>query len=337
MPRRWLAVSMNPPVPGVDASRYVSGETHRALPEVSITCCSETWASLSFCGSTCTCNCLARSPQMETLATPGTPSRRGMIVQRASTDIWMGVSVFDVTPTISALFVDESGCRICGGFETFGSACACVMRSATTCRAVNRSVPGSKTRKIRDMPGTDCERMSLRNAMPLSRSCSIGTVISCSTSADDNPSASVCTSTVTGAYSGRTSTGIERSSETPTMSVSAPSATTSSRNFMLQATIQLVIAGARFGAVETDGGRQALVQGLTLCFPAAFAGTFSPSHVSHSPSESSSLPSESLWWRYVALRANRSQRFAARPCQKPPIDCGSLQMSQGISTPLPRA
>ena len=209
-----------------------------------MTCCSETFASLSFFGSTCTCNCLARSPQMETLATPGTPSRRGMIVQRASTDIWIGVSVFEVTPTISTRLVDESGCRICGGFETFGSACACVMRSATTCRAVKRSVPGSKMRKIRDMPGTDWERMSLRKAMPLSRSCSIGTVISCSTSADDNPSASVCTSTVTGAYSGRTSTGIERSSETPTISVSAPRATTSSRNFMLQATIQPVIAGA---------------------------------------------------------------------------------------------
>ena len=152
-----------------------------------MTCCSETFASLSFCGSTCTCSCRARSPQIETLATPGTPSRRGMIVQRASTDIWIGDSVFELTPTISTRFVDESGCRICGGFETFGSAWACVMRSATTCRAVKRSVPGSNTRKIRDMPGTDCERMSLRNAMPLSRSCSMGTVISCSTSAEDNP------------------------------------------------------------------------------------------------------------------------------------------------------
>ena len=78
--------------------------------------------------------------------------------------------------------------------------------------------------------------------MPFSRSCSIGTVISCSTSAEDNPRASVCTSTVTGAYSGSTSTGIERSSETPTTSVSAASATTSNRNFMLHATIQWVIA-----------------------------------------------------------------------------------------------
>ncbi len=155
MPIRWLAVSMKPPVPGVEASRYVSGDTQRALPLVSITCCSDTCAAASLAGSTWTCNCRARSPQMETLATPGTPSRRGTIVQRASTDIWIGDSVFELTPTINTRLVDDSGWRICGGFETFGNACACVMRSATTCRAVNRSVPLSKIRKIRDRPGTD--------------------------------------------------------------------------------------------------------------------------------------------------------------------------------------
>ena len=32
IPRRWLAVSMKPPVPGVDASRNVSGDTQSALP-----------------------------------------------------------------------------------------------------------------------------------------------------------------------------------------------------------------------------------------------------------------------------------------------------------------
>ena len=38
MPRRWLGVSMNPPVPGVDASRNVSGDTHSALPVERMTC-----------------------------------------------------------------------------------------------------------------------------------------------------------------------------------------------------------------------------------------------------------------------------------------------------------
>ena len=33
-------------------------------------------------------------------------------------------------------FDDESGCSICGGFETFGSACAWVRRSWTSCRPV---------------------------------------------------------------------------------------------------------------------------------------------------------------------------------------------------------
>ena len=37
MPSRWFGVSMKPPVPGVDASRNVSGETHRALPVVLMT------------------------------------------------------------------------------------------------------------------------------------------------------------------------------------------------------------------------------------------------------------------------------------------------------------
>src|SRR5215472_7042843 len=39
---RWLADSKKPPVPGVDASTNVSGDTHSALPVVSITCVSDT-------------------------------------------------------------------------------------------------------------------------------------------------------------------------------------------------------------------------------------------------------------------------------------------------------
>ena len=108
------------------------------------------------------------------------------------------------TPTISTRLVDDSGWSICGGFETFGSACACVMRSATNCRA--REQVGARARRSGRSgrgPEPTRERMSLRNGMPLSRSCSIGTVISCSTSAADSPSASVCTSTVTGANSGQ--------------------------------------------------------------------------------------------------------------------------------------
>ena len=39
---RWFGVSMNPPVPGVEASTKLSGDTHRALPVDSMTCPSDT-------------------------------------------------------------------------------------------------------------------------------------------------------------------------------------------------------------------------------------------------------------------------------------------------------
>jgi len=39
---RWFGPSMNPPVPGVDASRKVSGETSWALPVVLTICDSVT-------------------------------------------------------------------------------------------------------------------------------------------------------------------------------------------------------------------------------------------------------------------------------------------------------
>ena len=60
--RRWFLPSMNPPVPGVDASTKVSGETHSALPAVSMTWVRVTSLPRSFEGSTCTWSCRSRSP-----------------------------------------------------------------------------------------------------------------------------------------------------------------------------------------------------------------------------------------------------------------------------------
>ena len=117
-----------PPVPGVDASTN-GGETQSAFPAVSSTCSSDTFLSRRRSGSTCTWSWRSRWPQIDTLATPGTPVSRGAIVQRACTDISIGDTSFDESPTISTRFVDESGCSICGGFDTCGSACACVSRS----------------------------------------------------------------------------------------------------------------------------------------------------------------------------------------------------------------
>ncbi len=63
--------------------------------------------------------------------------------------------------TIITRLVDDSGWIIAGGFETFGSACAWVSRSATTWRAWRRSVPGSNIRTIEERPGTDSESIVL--------------------------------------------------------------------------------------------------------------------------------------------------------------------------------
>ena len=237
IPSRWLGVSMNPPVPGVDASRKVSGDTARALPVVSTTWLRVTPCSRSRSGSARTWSCRSRWPQMATLATPGTPTRWGRIVQRASTDSSIGDSSLDDSPTISTRLVDDSGWSICGGLDTWGSACAWIRRSCTTWRARSGSVPGSKSSSIRDSPGIDSERIVSSQATPLSRSCSSGTVISCSTSAADNPRASVWTSTVGGENSGSMSTGRSRSRVAPTTSNAAATTSTTPRDRRLHPTI----------------------------------------------------------------------------------------------------
>src|SRR3954452_9814217 len=109
---------MNPPVPGVDASTNDSDDTHSELPVVSKTCSSETFLSASRFGSTCTCSCRSRCPQMETFATPGTPISRGWTVQRASTDMLMCDTDFDERLMIITRFEDESGCNMSGGLDT---------------------------------------------------------------------------------------------------------------------------------------------------------------------------------------------------------------------------
>ena len=116
------------------------------------------------------------------------------MVHRASTDWSMSDIWSDDIPSTIARFADETGSSMTGDLDTFGSAAVCVSRSDTSWRARNRSVPGSKVITIDERPGTESERISWRNATPLNRSCSSGTVMSCSTSSAERPSASVCTS-----------------------------------------------------------------------------------------------------------------------------------------------
>jgi hypothetical protein len=253
MPRRWLGVSTNPPVPGVEASRKVRGDTARALPAVSTTWLRVMPCSRSRSGSAWTWSWRSRWPQMATFATPGTPIRWGRMVQRASTDSSIGVSFSDDSPIIMTRLVDDSGWSICGGLDTWGRAWAWMSRSWTTWRALSGSVPGSKIISIRDSPGTDSERMVSSQATPLSRSCSRGTVMSCSTSAGDSPRASVWTSTVGGVNSGRASTGMSRSWVAPNTSRAAASTITTPRDRRLHPMIQPITAASRRVAYRGGG------------------------------------------------------------------------------------
>ncbi len=130
-------------------------------------------------------------PHTATLATPGTPMRRGRIVQRAITDFSIGEMRSDDSPIMSTRLEEDSGCSSVGGFDTRGSACAWARRSCTSWRARYTSVPGSKTRTIEDRPVRDSERMTSTPWTPLSRSASSGTVMRFSTSVAESPSASV--------------------------------------------------------------------------------------------------------------------------------------------------
>ena len=97
----------------------------------------------------------------------------------------------DVSATMLTREVEASGWSIAGAFETCGSACACVMRSATTWRARRTSVPGSNTSTMEESPAIDSDWIESSQATPLRRSASSGTVMSSSTSSAESPRASV--------------------------------------------------------------------------------------------------------------------------------------------------
>src|SRR5207244_10330091 len=148
---RWLGVSIQPPVPGKDAFKNVRGDTHKESPVVLMIC---SWVmpwARSRSGSICTWSCRSRWPQTETLATPGTPIRRGLIVQRASTDSSSGDSFLEDTPIIMVRLVADTGLSITGRCDTFGSKYDRISRSCTSCRACIRLVPGWKISWTDDM------------------------------------------------------------------------------------------------------------------------------------------------------------------------------------------
>src|SRR4051794_40281888 len=117
---------------------------------------------------------------------------------------------------------------------------AIATRSFTSCRASRLSVLRLKKSVIADSPGTVFERITSRLGVEFS-ACSIGIVMSCSTSSVDMPRPSVCTSTNGGANSGKTSTGMFCTRVAPSAIMATASATTMNRKCRLDRTIQRII------------------------------------------------------------------------------------------------
>jgi hypothetical protein len=58
---------------------------------------------------------------MDTFATPGTPIKRGLITQRASTEISIRDIFFEVNPITMHRFTEERGLTMAGGVEMLGN------------------------------------------------------------------------------------------------------------------------------------------------------------------------------------------------------------------------
>jgi hypothetical protein len=157
---------------------------------------------------------------------------------------------------------EDTGWTMTGGVPTCGNAWAWERCSETNCRAVRIFVPRWKMRSIEESPGTDSDRIRSSHGIPLSRSCSSGTVISCSTSAAESPSASAWISTCGGANSGSTSTDAFRICVMPSPNTSTAAPTTNTRNFMLRRTSPRITATPRSGesrlATPSPGVRRAI-------------------------------------------------------------------------------
>ena len=157
-------------------------------------------------------------------------------------------SVVD-SPIFRTRLVADRGWSMTGGAAQLGSVGVMVaMRSATSCRASSRSVPCSKNSTICDSCWTDLERMVSTPGMALN-DCSMGVVISSSTSVGPSPMAMVWTSTLGGANSGKTSTEVLPSCCTPKNIRNAVNATTMNRNFRLEPTIQRILAAPFLSSV----------------------------------------------------------------------------------------
>ena len=111
-------------------------------------------------GSTSTWYCSRCSPQIATLATPGTLRSRALIFQYPIVERRWIESVFEETPIFTTRAVVDAGGMMNGGAAHVGNeGVSDVTRSCTSCLAWRMSTPGSNCSSIDDSCGTDLERI----------------------------------------------------------------------------------------------------------------------------------------------------------------------------------
>ena len=250
MPSRWAEVSIEPPVPMMEPLENLNRPESTESAVASIRLSRLTFCAAILSGSACTVIICSRSPQMATLATPGTRNIRARIVQYAIMDISISESSFDVMPIFITRLVADNGGSMTGGAAQVGrKGVTLANRSCTSCRTRSWSASGLKISWMLDNCGTDLERMSSSPSMPL-RTCSSGTVTRDSTSPVDRPLHMVWISTRGGANSGNTSTGIFASCSDPTPIISRAIATTMNRNRRLVSTIHRIRPRRRVAVIR---------------------------------------------------------------------------------------
>ena len=94
----------------------------------------DTWLAAIRFGSTCTWSCFGCSPQMATLATPGTRRSRALIFQYVVIERSSGDIVLDVRPMAMIRLVAETGGFMPGVAAQLGSVVCAVWRRSWTYR-----------------------------------------------------------------------------------------------------------------------------------------------------------------------------------------------------------
>ena len=140
MAKRCVDVSMKPPVPGVEASTNVNGDTHSALPVVSMTWLQrDTVLTLAAPGPLAPAAADPAGPRSPRWPRPVGRAAEALIFQRARMDKSMSDRSWRRGPIIMTRLSEDTGWTMTGGVPTWGSAWAWERCSETNCRAVRMS------------------------------------------------------------------------------------------------------------------------------------------------------------------------------------------------------